>query len=161
MTNGLRAAHGVSAVEAFVARAVADGDGAADIACGGIVLEMLELGAEIFEGLSLSLQESSLGLVNNSNDKLSVRPGKSISIIEWEIIFGLSFDYRAAFFGFLVYEKLSSAGIAVQGKLLEKPLPLDCDFKVIAEFSTPMITNAIIQLWYTGSARADMADEKT
>ena len=49
------AAHRVSAVEAFVAGAVADGDRAANIAGGGIVGEMRKLGVKLLQKSRFSL----------------------------------------------------------------------------------------------------------
>jgi D-alanyl-D-alanine carboxypeptidase/D-alanyl-D-alanine-endopeptidase (penicillin-binding protein 4) len=50
------------------------------------------------------------------------------------------FDYAiekpAEFFGFLLREHLAGAGIKVDGQILEEPVPGDCDFKKIAEYST-------------------------
>ena len=57
----LRAAHGVSAVEAAVTGSVADGDASADIAGGGIVLEMLELGVEQLHGTCFRLAAVGVG----------------------------------------------------------------------------------------------------
>jgi D-alanyl-D-alanine carboxypeptidase/D-alanyl-D-alanine-endopeptidase (penicillin-binding protein 4) len=52
------------------------------------------------------------------------------------------FDYAieepAEFFGFLLRENLVDAGIKVDGQILEKPVSGDCDFKKIAEYSTPI-----------------------
>jgi D-alanyl-D-alanine carboxypeptidase/D-alanyl-D-alanine-endopeptidase (penicillin-binding protein 4) len=52
------------------------------------------------------------------------------------------FDYAiekpAEFFGFLLRENLAEVGIKVDGQILEKPVPGDCNFKKIAEYSTPI-----------------------
>jgi D-alanyl-D-alanine carboxypeptidase/D-alanyl-D-alanine-endopeptidase (penicillin-binding protein 4) len=53
------------------------------------------------------------------------------------------FDYAiekpAEFFGFLLRENLAGAGINVDGQIIEKPTPDDCDFRKIAEYSSPII----------------------
>jgi D-alanyl-D-alanine carboxypeptidase/D-alanyl-D-alanine-endopeptidase (penicillin-binding protein 4) len=52
------------------------------------------------------------------------------------------FDYAieepAEFFGFLLREYLAGAGIKADGQILKKPVSGDCDFKKIAEYSTPI-----------------------
>lgn len=52
------------------------------------------------------------------------------------------FDYAiekpAEFFGFLLRENLTGAGISVDGQILEQPAPKDCDYKKIAEYNTPI-----------------------
>jgi len=52
------------------------------------------------------------------------------------------FDYAiegpAEFFGFLLREHLAGAGIKADGEIISKPIPKDCDFKKIAEYSTPI-----------------------
>lgn len=52
------------------------------------------------------------------------------------------FDYAieepAEFFGFLLRENLAGAGIKADGQIIEKPVPNDCNYKKIAEYSTPI-----------------------
>lgn len=52
------------------------------------------------------------------------------------------FDYAiekpAEFFGFLLQENLAKAGIKADGEITEKPTPQDCNFRKIAEYSTPI-----------------------
>ncbi len=52
------------------------------------------------------------------------------------------FDYAiekpAEFFGFLLQENLAKAGIKADGQIIEKPVPNDCNYKKIAEYSTPI-----------------------
>jgi D-alanyl-D-alanine carboxypeptidase/D-alanyl-D-alanine-endopeptidase (penicillin-binding protein 4) len=52
--------------------------------------------------------------------------------------FDVAIEKPAEFFGFLLWENLTGAGINVDGQILEKPTPQDCDFKKIAEYSTPI-----------------------
>jgi D-alanyl-D-alanine carboxypeptidase/D-alanyl-D-alanine-endopeptidase (penicillin-binding protein 4) len=52
--------------------------------------------------------------------------------------FDVAIEKPAEFFGFLLRENLTGAGINVDGQILEKPTPQDCDFKKIAEYSTPI-----------------------
>jgi D-alanyl-D-alanine carboxypeptidase/D-alanyl-D-alanine-endopeptidase (penicillin-binding protein 4) len=53
------------------------------------------------------------------------------------------FDYAiekpAEFFGFLLQEHLTETGIKVDGGIIEKPAPGDCDYRKIAEYKTPMV----------------------
>jgi D-alanyl-D-alanine carboxypeptidase/D-alanyl-D-alanine-endopeptidase (penicillin-binding protein 4) len=50
--------------------------------------------------------------------------------------FDVAIEKPAEFFGFLLREHLAGAGIKVDGQILEEPVPGDCDFKKIAEYST-------------------------
>ena len=50
----------------------------------------------------------------------------------------VAIEKPAEFFGFLLRENLAGAGIKVDGEIIEKPVPNDCDFKKIAEYSTPI-----------------------
>jgi len=43
-----------------------------------------------------------------------------------------------AFFGYLLAEKLIGAGLNTTGRLVEKGVPDQCDFRLIAEYRTPM-----------------------
>jgi len=52
--------------------------------------------------------------------------------------FDVAIEKPAEFFGFLLLENLAGAGIKADGQILEKPMPQDCDFKKIAEYSTPI-----------------------
>jgi serine-type D-Ala-D-Ala carboxypeptidase/endopeptidase (penicillin-binding protein 4) len=52
--------------------------------------------------------------------------------------FDVAIEKPAEFFGFLLRENLAGAGINVDGQILEKPTPQDCNFKKIAEYSTPI-----------------------
>jgi D-alanyl-D-alanine carboxypeptidase/D-alanyl-D-alanine-endopeptidase (penicillin-binding protein 4) len=52
--------------------------------------------------------------------------------------FDVAIEKPAEFFGFLLRENLAGAGINVDGQIVEKPTPQDCDFKKIAEYSTPI-----------------------
>jgi len=52
--------------------------------------------------------------------------------------FGVAIERPAAFFGYLLAEKLAKAGIRTEGQLLEKAMDEDCKFKKVAEFSTPI-----------------------
>jgi len=50
--------------------------------------------------------------------------------------FDVAIEKPAEFLGFLLRENLTGAGIDVNGQIIEKPAPQDCDFKKIAEYST-------------------------
>ncbi len=52
--------------------------------------------------------------------------------------FDVAIEQPAAFFGCLLSENLSSAGIKMEGRLLEKPVDGDCNFKVLTEYTTPI-----------------------
>jgi D-alanyl-D-alanine carboxypeptidase/D-alanyl-D-alanine-endopeptidase (penicillin-binding protein 4) len=52
--------------------------------------------------------------------------------------FDVAIEKPAEFFGFLLREHLAGAGIKVDGQIIEKPVPEDCDYKKIAEYSTPI-----------------------
>jgi D-alanyl-D-alanine carboxypeptidase/D-alanyl-D-alanine-endopeptidase (penicillin-binding protein 4) len=52
--------------------------------------------------------------------------------------FAVAIERPAAFFGYLLAENLAKAGISTEGQLLEKPVGKDCNFKRIAEYSTPI-----------------------
>ena len=58
--QSLGAAHRVSAVKAFIAGAVADGNRAANITGRGIIAEMLELGVKLLQNLRLSSLDCAL-----------------------------------------------------------------------------------------------------
>ncbi|MFA5238508.1 MAG: D-alanyl-D-alanine carboxypeptidase/D-alanyl-D-alanine-endopeptidase [Phycisphaerae bacterium] len=50
--------------------------------------------------------------------------------------FDVAIEKPAEFFGFLLQESLTGAGITVNGQVIEKPA--DCDYRKIAEYGTPM-----------------------
>jgi len=50
--------------------------------------------------------------------------------------FAVAIERPAAFFGFLLAENLASEQIDVKGRLLEKAVGTDCDFKILAEYTT-------------------------
>ena len=52
--------------------------------------------------------------------------------------FRVAIEQPAAFFGFVLAENLARAGIAVKGKLIEKPVNVDANFKPLAELTTPI-----------------------
>ena len=52
--------------------------------------------------------------------------------------FAVAIERPAAFFGYLLAENLAKAGINTEGQLLEKSVGEDCNFKRIAEYSTPI-----------------------
>lgn len=52
--------------------------------------------------------------------------------------FAVAIERPAAFFGFLLAEHLAKTGITVEGQLIEKTLEANCDFKLLAEYSTPI-----------------------
>ena len=52
--------------------------------------------------------------------------------------FDVAIEKPAEFFGFLLRENLSGAGIKVDGPMFEKPLSPDCNFREIAEYRTPL-----------------------
>lgn len=52
--------------------------------------------------------------------------------------FDVAIERPAAFFGYLLAENLAKAGINTEGQLLEKSVGEDCNFKRIAEYSTPI-----------------------
>jgi D-alanyl-D-alanine carboxypeptidase/D-alanyl-D-alanine-endopeptidase (penicillin-binding protein 4) len=52
--------------------------------------------------------------------------------------FDVAIEKPAEFFGFLLRENLAGVRINVDGQILEKQEPGDCDFKKIAEYSTPI-----------------------
>jgi D-alanyl-D-alanine carboxypeptidase/D-alanyl-D-alanine-endopeptidase (penicillin-binding protein 4) len=50
--------------------------------------------------------------------------------------FDVAIENPAEFFGFLLRENLAGVGIKVDGQILEKPMPQDCDFKGLTEYRT-------------------------
>jgi len=52
--------------------------------------------------------------------------------------FPVAIERPAAFFGYVLAEKLVNAGISTTGQLFEKKLPTQCEFKVIGEYRTPI-----------------------
>jgi D-alanyl-D-alanine carboxypeptidase/D-alanyl-D-alanine-endopeptidase (penicillin-binding protein 4) len=52
--------------------------------------------------------------------------------------FDVAIEKPAEFFGFLLRENLTGAGINVDGQILEKPMGEDCNFKKLTEYSTPI-----------------------
>ncbi|MBN2136359.1 MAG: D-alanyl-D-alanine carboxypeptidase/D-alanyl-D-alanine-endopeptidase [Sedimentisphaerales bacterium] len=50
----------------------------------------------------------------------------------------LAIERPAAFFGFMLAENLARAGIKPQGRVVEKNIAEDCDFKLLAEYTTPI-----------------------
>lgn len=52
--------------------------------------------------------------------------------------FPVAIERPAAFFGFLLAENLIKAGINTEGKLIEKTLSRDSNFKSLVEYSTPI-----------------------
>jgi D-alanyl-D-alanine carboxypeptidase/D-alanyl-D-alanine-endopeptidase (penicillin-binding protein 4) len=52
--------------------------------------------------------------------------------------FPVAIERPAAFFGYLLAENLSKAGIAAEGKLIEKAVDRDCNFRLLTEYSTPI-----------------------
>ncbi len=52
--------------------------------------------------------------------------------------FAVAIERPAAFFGYLLAENLAKAEINTKGQLLEKSVGEDCNFKRIAEYSTPI-----------------------
>jgi D-alanyl-D-alanine carboxypeptidase/D-alanyl-D-alanine-endopeptidase (penicillin-binding protein 4) len=50
--------------------------------------------------------------------------------------FPVAIEQPATFFGFVLAENLARAGIVVKGKLIEKPVSVDANFKPLAEFTT-------------------------
>jgi len=53
--------------------------------------------------------------------------------------FAVAIERPAAFFGFLLAENLAKAGINAQGRFIEKAVGRECNFKLLAEYSTPMV----------------------
>ncbi len=52
--------------------------------------------------------------------------------------FAVAVENPAAFFAFLLQENLTKAGIKTEGQFVEKVLNRDCDFKMLAEYTTPI-----------------------
>ncbi|MBA7671476.1 D-alanyl-D-alanine carboxypeptidase [subsurface metagenome] len=52
--------------------------------------------------------------------------------------FAVAIERPAAFFGFLLAENLAKAGINTNGQLIEKAVGDDCNFRTLAEYSTPI-----------------------
>lgn len=52
--------------------------------------------------------------------------------------FSVAIERPAAFFSFLLAEKLAEAGISVKGRHIEKALEKDCDFRLLAEYSSSL-----------------------
>jgi len=52
--------------------------------------------------------------------------------------FDVAVERPAGFFGYMLAEHLTKAGIEVKGQLSEKPRPVNCDFRLLAEFTTPI-----------------------
>ncbi len=52
--------------------------------------------------------------------------------------FAVAIERPAAFFGFLLAENLAKAGIDIQGRLIEKTMDQACNFRELAEYSTPI-----------------------
>jgi len=52
--------------------------------------------------------------------------------------FRVAIEQPAAFFGYLLAEKLVRVGINATGRLIEKPAPDDCEFRLLVEFTTPV-----------------------
>jgi len=50
--------------------------------------------------------------------------------------FDVAIEKPAEFFGFLLRENLARVGIKVDGQILEKPMPQDCNFKGLTEYRT-------------------------
>ncbi|MFZ0034547.1 MAG: D-alanyl-D-alanine carboxypeptidase/D-alanyl-D-alanine-endopeptidase, partial [Sedimentisphaerales bacterium] len=98
--------------------------------------------------------EPETGFINIINEVTPIQKGKSavgayrnqkpnsISIKgkceKQEGPFDVAIEKPAEFFGFLLRENLARAGIKVDGQILEKQEPGDCNFKEIAEYSTPI-----------------------
>jgi D-alanyl-D-alanine carboxypeptidase/D-alanyl-D-alanine-endopeptidase (penicillin-binding protein 4) len=53
--------------------------------------------------------------------------------------FDVAIENPAAFFGFVLAERLARGGIVAQGHVIEKRVDADCDFVQVAEFATPLI----------------------
>ena len=58
--------------------------------------------------------------------------------------FAVAIERPAAFFGHLLAENLAKAGINTQGQLVEKSVDENCNFKKLAEYSTP-ITDCLVR----------------
>ncbi len=52
--------------------------------------------------------------------------------------FDVAIERPAAFFGFLLYENLTKAGIKTNGQLVEKTLDDSSDFKLLTQYATPL-----------------------
>ncbi len=52
--------------------------------------------------------------------------------------FAVAIERPAAFFGFLLAENLAKAGIRTEGQFIEKAVGRDCNFKLLAEYNTPI-----------------------
>ncbi|HUT28727.1 MAG TPA: D-alanyl-D-alanine carboxypeptidase/D-alanyl-D-alanine-endopeptidase [Sedimentisphaerales bacterium] len=52
--------------------------------------------------------------------------------------FEVAIERPAAFFGYLLAERLLAAGVSTQGQLIEKAMSEDCDFEELAEYTTSM-----------------------
>lgn len=52
--------------------------------------------------------------------------------------FKVAIERPDAFFGYLLYEHLTKAGINVSGQLIGKTTEPDCNFKLLAKYSTPI-----------------------
>jgi len=52
--------------------------------------------------------------------------------------FRVAIEQPAAFFGYLLAENLVRVGINAAGRLIEKSTPDDCEFRLVAEFTTPI-----------------------
>jgi D-alanyl-D-alanine carboxypeptidase/D-alanyl-D-alanine-endopeptidase (penicillin-binding protein 4) len=79
--------------------------------------------------------KSAVGAYRNQEaNKISIK-GKCE---KQEVPFDVAIEKPAEFFGFLLRENLAGAGIKVDGQILEKPMPQDCDFKGLTEYRTTM-----------------------
>ncbi|MGA1980057.1 MAG: D-alanyl-D-alanine carboxypeptidase/D-alanyl-D-alanine-endopeptidase [Sedimentisphaerales bacterium] len=58
--------------------------------------------------------------------------------------FDVAIEKPAEFFGFLLQEHLAGAGIKVDGQILEKPMPQDCNFKGLTEYRTA-VTDCLVR----------------
>lgn len=52
--------------------------------------------------------------------------------------FDVAIERPAGLFGFLLAENLAKGGIEAKGRLIERPLDDDCDFRLLAEYTTPI-----------------------
>ena len=58
--------------------------------------------------------------------------------------FPVAIERPAAFFGFLLAENLAKAGINAKGKVIEKPVEQDCNFRLLRVYHTP-ITECLVR----------------
>jgi len=52
--------------------------------------------------------------------------------------FAVAIERPAAFFGYLLAENFTKAGINTEGQLIEKSVAADCNFRLLTEYSTPI-----------------------